>query len=154
MMESERPPSDPAASPFEERLEERLRAERLLPAPPDLAARVMLGLPSQTQGVRLSGILRFAAAVLAVLGAWVFATGALPSVAAAAPAPLLEHAVAPMRTLLPDGLGRSLTPLASATVGDAGGSPLLAAGAGALLLAGGLLVAWRLLQGPRRKGTS
>ncbi len=114
--------------------------------PGDLAARIMLGLPSRHAGLDRRALLRFAAAVVAVFGVWFFTTGAVPSLANAAPQPIVERVLVDTQAALPGTLGTSLEtwPLTGATAED--DHAWLAAALGFALLGTGLWLAWRLLR--------
>jgi hypothetical protein len=109
-------------------LERRLRGEPLLPVPPGLSARILLGLPRR--GARTSALAalgRFAAAVAIFGAAWIATSEVAPSVALAAPVAVRAEAILEK---------------APEVQGGATG-PLVAGGLGALLLAAGPLVARR-----------
>lgn len=145
MNAEERPlPNSDSADP----LEARLRAEAWLAEPGDLAARIMLGLPSRRAGVDRRALVRFAAAVVAAFGVWLLTTGAVPSLAAAAPQPIVERALVDTRAVLPEALGTSLTPWAANAAAPADTHPALLAACGLALWIGGLWLARRLLRRP------
>ena len=128
-------------------LERALFAQALLPAPPDLAARVVAGLPRPAGRVlSLQAIARLAAAVLLAIGTWVATLGGMPTLAHAAPPPLVEEVLAPTRALLPaPPVDLTTLGLEDATGGEDVPAGVLA-GVGAVLLAAGLLLARRATQ--------
>lgn len=121
-------------------------------APGDLAARILLGLPPRRAGLDRRALLRFAAAVVAAFGVWFFATGAVPTLANAAPQPIVERALVDTRAALPGSLSTSLEPWAMTAATPVDTHPLLVAALGLVVLVGGLWLARRLLRrAPKRR---
>lgn len=125
-------------------LEQTLFEQDLLPAPPDLAAYIVAGLPRGRRVLSLQAVARLAAAVLLAIGTWVATLGGLPTLAHAEPPPLVGEILAPTREILPraeldlESLGLEGRVLAAEEVPAAA-----LAGIGAVLLGAGLLLARR-----------
>ena len=123
-----------------EALEARLGAEAPWAMPPDLAGRIVGGLPGRGRLLSLHRALRVAAAILVAFTAWFAATGAVPTAALADPAPALRDAIRPAQDLLPTGVLPTLEAPSLVTE-----QPLGTAALGIVLLVIGLVLARRLL---------
>lgn len=148
-MTGPRPPSRPDdALPLgEEALEALLREQTLLPLPPGLAARLLAAVqpPPRLAPWALAG--RVAAAVLVLLTAWIAAVGTTPAMADILPS---DGVVAAVPTTLARAAGAPSVlmdvPMPPPSPSGSEGAGLWIA-LGALLLAVGLMLAWRSYRG-------
>ena len=145
MTPADLPLPEPDGAGSHDALERLLHEQALLPAPPDLAARVVAGLPRPARRVLShQAIARLAAAVLLAIGTWVATIGGMPTLAHAEPPPLVEEVLVPTRALLPSGnVDLKTLGLEDAAARSEDVPAAALAAVGAALLGAGLLLARR-----------